>query len=95
MSLDRVKRRRRLADIDIGPRTRRLQAVRDGVRGVRAALDRDNCRDAAAIMKLTLTEAKKLPNIDFNTLYWLNEERQRFSKSCRMKLSGQRRRSQR
>jgi hypothetical protein len=90
-----MKRRRRtlrsaLADVDIsiGPNTKRLQTVRAGVRGVRAALDRGNCKDAAALLRLTMAEMKKLPSADFNTLYWLNEEHRRFNKSCRMKLSG-------
>ena len=98
MSLGTVKQRwtlrAALADVDIsiGPNTQRLQAVRAGVRGVRTALDRGNCKDAAALLRLTMAEAKKLPSVDFNTLYWLNEEHQRFSKKCRVKLSGRRRR---
>ena len=42
-------RRRRRGLADIGPNTKRLYAVRDGIRGVRRALERGSCKDAAAI----------------------------------------------
>lgn len=63
-----VRRRRgsrRLGDIAIGKQTAKVQAIRDGIKGMRKALDRGACRDAAAIGRLTalaLGTVGPLPN---------------------------------
>lgn len=47
------KRSRRLGDIAIGKQTGKVQAIRDGIKGIRKALDRGACKDAAALSRLT------------------------------------------
>lgn len=80
---------------DIGPRTKKLAEVRDGVRGISRALDRGACRDAAALLRLTEREAAKLNILDDDTRSWLREEKQRFQKSCSVNLARRTRRRRR
>lgn len=93
----RRRKRRTLRDVDIaiGPNTQRLAAVRAGVRGVRKALDHRRCRDAAAILKLTNQEAKRLPTIDANTAHWLAVEQARFRQACAIQFGRAHRRGTR
>lgn len=86
-------RRRRRGLADIGPNTKRLYAVRDGIRGVRRALERGSCKDAAALLRLTNAEVKRLPQLDKNTQFWLDVERARVQESCKTGLGRRRRRA--
>lgn len=72
--------RKRLGDI--GPKTMRYQAIRDGIRGVRRALDRRSCQDAGALLRLTDQVAHNMPVARAEREY-LDEERSRYRKICK------------
>jgi len=72
---------------DIGPQTRKLSEVRAGIRGVRQALDRGDCRDAAALLKLTEREKQRLVAIDANTQHWFDAAKSEFKTSCRVSFA--------
>jgi hypothetical protein len=82
--MSRRRKRKHLADVDlvIGPATRRLQAVRDGIKGVRRALDRGSCRDAVVLLRLTEAEAKRI-RIGPNEREQLADEKSRLTRACR------------
>lgn len=79
-----VNARRGLADSDIGPSTRRVEAVRDGIRGIRRALERNACRDAEALLKLT-DRAVKGVKLVARERDFLELERDRIKLRCRLK----------
>lgn len=69
---------------DIGPRTRQYQAIRDGIKGLRRALDRGACRDAEVMLQLTEGAMRGVrllkPEREF-----FETERERFGKSCKIR----------
>lgn len=69
----------------IGPQTKRFAAIQDGIKGVRKALDRGACRDAAVIMKLTETAMKRGAYVGNTTTEHFIVEKQRFNRSCSTK----------
>lgn len=86
------RKRNRLSDI--GPRTRRLFAVRDGIRGMRKALDRGACRDAAALLRLTEREMRTI-TVDANTQDNFDAEKDRLKHACKTSLGKRRRKARR
>jgi len=48
-----MARRRKKQLADFGPNIRQYLSIRDGIKGVRAALDKNRCLDAFAIVKHT------------------------------------------
>jgi hypothetical protein len=77
-----MKRRRRRGLADIGPATRRYAAVRDGIRGLRRAIDRGACKDAAALLRLT-EHAMRDVQLAKAEREFFDDEKLRFNKGCR------------
>ena len=69
---------------DIGPNTRRYEAIRDGIRGMSKALDRGACADAGALMKLTERAMRNVPILRAEREFF-EDERDRFTTSCKRK----------
>lgn len=84
MARARKRRRKTVGLRDIGPHTRRYQAIRDGIRGMSKALDRGACKDAGAIMKLTERAMRNVPVMRAEREFF-EEERERFGTSCKRK----------
>jgi hypothetical protein len=86
------RRRKNLHDYQFGPNVRKLHEVRDGIRGMRRALDRGACKDAAALAKLTEREMKKLKEIDDNTMFQFEVAKENIQNTCRVNFGRARRR---
>jgi hypothetical protein len=69
---------------DIGPKTRRYQAIRDGIKGLRRALDRKACRDAEVMLQLTEHAMRGVRLLKPEQQYF-DDERARYGKSCRIR----------
>lgn len=76
-----MKRRKKVLG-DIGPQTRRYQAIRDGIRGVRRALDRKACPDARALLRLTEHAASGV-SLGADERRYFDEEKARFRRLCK------------
>lgn len=84
MARARKRRRKTVGLRDIGPGTRRYQAIRDGIRGMSKALDRGSCKDAGALMKLTEQAMRNVPVLRAEREFF-EDERERFVTSCKRK----------
>jgi len=70
---------------DFGPQTNRLRAIWDGITGFREAIDQKNCRNAAALLRLTEAEIARGPSPGKRALDYLADERERFLRKCRIR----------
>jgi hypothetical protein len=69
---------------DIGPQTRCYQSIRDGIKGLRRALDRGACRDAEVMLQLTEHAMRGVRLLKPEQRFF-DDERARYGKSCRIR----------